>query len=277
MTGEAASIEGHYLPTGEYVVRQPVRAYEPSANGRLGPGNVLRYCELAANLASTAAGFGPQWYLERGEGWVIFRQTVEFGAGIGNGDTLELMTWVQSITRVSSIRNYRLTNAATGATVARAATTWAYVERASQTPRRIPAEFAHMPQSPRPSLIARPAWDDTPGHALPPTQVEWWARGYEADTLKHVNNCVYADWLHEAARLSFMRWAALDPRFEVPPLARRFTLHYQRSALPGDVIAIATAPAAIGRRGVVLEHTIAPRDNAATPLLTATTWYAYGI
>ncbi len=259
------------------MTRQPVRAYEPSANGRLGPGNLLRYCELAANLASTAAGFGPRWYLERGAGWVIFRQTIEFGAGIGNGDTLELKTWVQRFTRVSSVRNYHLTNAATGATVARASTTWAYVDRASQTPRRIPEEFAHMPQSPRPSLITRPEWENTSAHLLNSTHVEWWARGYEADTLKHVNNCVYADWLHEAVRLSSEVWADTKPHLLSPLLPRRFSMHYQRSARPGDRISITTTPKAVGRRGMVLDHAITLRDDPATPLLTATTWYVYAM
>ncbi len=84
---QGAEPAGHYLPSGEYVDRQPIRAYEPGANGRLSVGNLLRYCELAANLASKAAGFGPQWYFSRGEGWVIFRTTIELGAGIGQGDT----------------------------------------------------------------------------------------------------------------------------------------------------------------------------------------------
>jgi acyl-CoA thioesterase FadM len=265
---------GHYLPTGEFVMRAAVRAYEPGASGQMGPGNLLRYCELVANVASAAAGFGPQWYAARGEGWVIFRQTIEMNAPIGLGQSLELMTWVRDFSRVASLRCYRLTDAATGAVVARTATTWAYVDRQRQTPRRIPPELqARIPRVDRAPLPPRPQWEAEDASYLPPAQVAWWARGYEADSLKHVNNCVYADWLSEAARLAFAGWAARDPRFQSVPLIRRLTLNYQRSALPGDAVTLTTTPERVGRRGIVLNQTIAPRDDPATPIMTATAWY----
>jgi acyl-CoA thioester hydrolase len=265
---------GVYLPTGEFMARQPVRAYEPAANGRLGMGNLLRYCELIANMASAARGFTPQWYAERGETWVIFRQTIELVAPAHLGDTLDLMTWVHSYTRVSAQRHYRVTNATTGAVIARAETTWAYVDRARQSPKRVPPELlAGVPVVPRPSLIPRVHWGQPVGEALPPTQVEWWARGYEADSLQHINNCVYADWLTEAARLSCATWSAANPTLPTTWLPRRLTLHYQRSALAGDIITIATQPERLGPRGIVLSQTIAHRDDPAAPLVSATAWY----
>ncbi len=71
-----ATLEGRYSPDGVFHWRQAIRAYEPGANGRMGVGALLRYCEMVANGASAAAGFGPQWYRERGEGWVIYRTTI---------------------------------------------------------------------------------------------------------------------------------------------------------------------------------------------------------
>ncbi|MBA3823745.1 MAG: acyl-CoA thioesterase, partial [Ktedonobacterales bacterium] len=113
---------GHYLPTGEFVARAAIRAYEPGSTNRLGIGNLLRYCELAANMASAASGFGAGWYRERDEGWVTFRQTIELVAPVGVGQTLDLMTWVVDFSRVSSRRFYRLTRTDTGAVVARTET-----------------------------------------------------------------------------------------------------------------------------------------------------------
>lgn len=270
----APTLTGHYRASGEFLARQPVRAYEPAANGRLAIGNLLRYCELVANMASAASEFGPNWYVARGESWVVFRQTIEAAAPVGPGDVLDLMTWVQSYTRVSAHRFYRLTRADTGAVVARAETTWAYVDRATQRPKRVPQEIlTRFPTVPRRAIPPRPAWGDEGTAALPPTQVEWWARGYEADSLRHVNNCVYADWLNEAARLSFARWSASDPTLPTAWLPRRLSINYLRSALPGDVITIATQPAGRTPRGLVLEQTIAPHDDPAQPLVTATAWY----
>ena len=224
---------GHYLPTGEFVTRADIRAYEPGANNRLGIGNLLRYCELAANAASAAAGFGAQWYRDRDEGWVTFRQTIELAAPVGVGQTLDLMTWVVDFSRVSSRRFYRLTRADTGAVVARTETTWAYVARAGQTPRRIPAEIiAEIPLVARRSIPPRPAWPQGEAGTLAPTQVEWWARGYEADSLQHVNNCVYGDWLAESARLALDHWAAETPTMQRTWQPRRIAINYLRSARP---------------------------------------------
>src|SRR5438046_1334300 len=113
MSEDASEPTGHYLPTGEFVARAAIRAYEPGAGNRLG------YCELAANMASAASGFGAHWYRDRDEGWVTFRQTIEIVAPVGVGQTLDLMTWVVDFSRVSSRRFYRLTHADTGAVVAR--------------------------------------------------------------------------------------------------------------------------------------------------------------
>ena len=268
------SLTGFYRSSGEFVVRQPVRAYEPMANGRMGFGNLLRYCELAANMASAAAEYGPEWYVARGESWVVFRQTIELAAPVTMGDTLDLMTWVQSYTRVSAQRYYRFTNAKTGAVVARAETTWAYVDRATQRPKRVPPEIlGRFPTVPRMALPPRVIWGEPVATTLSATLADWWARGYEADSLKHINNCVYADWLHEAARLSFARWAAADATMPANWLPRRLSLSYLRSALPGDVITIATQPQRRHPRGIVLDHTIARRDDPTQPLVTATVWY----
>jgi acyl-CoA thioesterase FadM len=274
MSDNAIDPRGHYLPTGEFFMRAAIRAYEPGENNRLGIGNLLRYCELAANSASATSGFGAQWYRDRGEGWVTFRQTIELAAPIGVGQTLDLLTWVADYTRVASHRHYRLTRTDTGAVVARTETRWAFVERERQTPRRIPAEITQrIPLVAHRAIPPRPEWPHTAAIALTPMQVEWRARGYEADSLKHVNNCVYGDWLAESARLAFDRWADEAPTMRRMWWPRRLTITYQRSARPGDVIILTTQADRVNARGAVLTQSIALRDDPASPLVTATAWY----
>ncbi len=271
---ETTEPTGHYLPTGEFVARADIRAYEPGANNRLGIGNLLRYCELAANMASAASGFGAHWYRDRDEGWVTFRQTIELAAPVGVGQVLDLMTWVVDFTRVSSRRFYRLTRADTGAVVARTETTWAYVSRQGQTPRRIPPEItAQIPLVARRGIPARHAWPHTATGTLAPTQAEWGARGYEADSLQHVNNCVYGDWLAESARLAFAAWGATEPTMARAWQPRRVAINYLRSARPGDAITLTTAAERVNAHGAVLAQSIALRDAPTTPLVTATAWY----
>ena len=270
---------GEYLPSGAYHWRVPVRAYEPSANGRMGPGNLLRYCEVAANAASAASGFTYGWYADRGEGWVTFRQTIELAAPISIGGSLDLLTWVQSFARVRSQRNYRLVRASDGATVGRCSTTWAFVDSASQTPKRIPTIITeHIPLLPRPALGERATWGDVPTPLPPPANVIWRARSYEADSLKHINNCVYADWLTEAAANAFAEWTnAADPRLAAHAntllLPRRLTITYIRSVLPGDEISITTTPERVGSRGIAIAQTITLRADPTTPIVTVQAVY----
>lgn len=277
MSDQFLTPQGVYLPTGEYRDRQLVRAYEPGANGRIGVGNLLRYCELAANLASRKAGFGPEWYYSRGEGWVVFRQTLELSAPARVGDAVDLMTWVRGYTRVSAQRDYLITHATTGQTVARGTATWAYVDRALQTPKRVPQDI--LDQFPRPLRIALPErlpWGAPLAAPPPETRLEIWARGYEADSLKHINNCVYGDWLAEAARLSFQQWASMPNYADLLPVnltPRRLSIHYQRSAMPGDVITITSRLERAASRGLVLGQTATLRDDPTTPLVTATAWF----
>jgi acyl-CoA thioesterase FadM len=276
---DTATYEGGYLPSGEFLWRQPIRAYEPSSAGRLGLGNLLRYCEIVANAASAAAGFGALWYQQHGEGWVIYRQTIELAAPIGISEEIDLMTWVRSYTRVTAQRDYLLRRARDGAAVARATTTWAYVERERQSPRRIPPEIVtRLPNVERAALHDRPAWGRSPMMPLPVAELTLRARTYEADTLKHVNNCVYADWLTEAAAQAQARWGdAVDPLLAKVAsqslLPRRLTIHYQRSARPGDDIIITTVPTRVGSRGLTLSHTVALRSDTSAPLVTATADY----
>jgi acyl-CoA thioesterase FadM len=269
-----------YPPTGVFQTTTPIRAYEPGATRRLGPGNALRYCEIAANMASAAAGFGAEWYFQRNEGWVIFRQTVELHAPIGPGEQLLMTTWVRNYTRVSSNRDYILRNLTNNRVVARTSTTWAYVDREQQTPKRIPQDFAaRIPLHPQPALPERMPWGDELADPPPTARLELWARYYEADQLKHVNNCVYADWLDEAARLSFAAWRA-DPRLSTllgrPVLPRRLTIHYQKSALPGDVVVISTRLTRVGARGVQIAQSATLRDDPAARLVEASAVYLMG-
>ncbi|MBA3826291.1 MAG: acyl-CoA thioesterase, partial [Ktedonobacterales bacterium] len=113
----------------------------------------------------------------------------------------------------------------------------------------------------------------TEAGTLSPTHVEWWARGYEADSLQHVNNCVYGDWLAESARLAFDRWASEMPTMRRTWQPRRLAINYLRSARPGDSITLTTQAERVNERGAVLAQTIALREAPTTPLVTATAWY----
>jgi acyl-CoA thioesterase FadM len=272
-------LTGIYSSEGIYKQRLAVRPYEPHGNGILDASGLLRYCEIVANAASTAAGFGAQWYFSRGEAWVIYRHTIELVSPVEIGDEIHAQTWVHTFSRVSSQRNYLLLRARDEAPIARAATLWAYVDRERQSPIRIPAEVKdRFPLVSLISLRERPAIGEPLILPIPSHTFRLRARAYETDPMGHINNCVYADWLSEAARLAFDKWTnAIDPRLAAlsfgPLRPRRITINYQRSALPGDPIIITTTPERIASSAIVLNQTISRAGEAEQSLVTATATY----
>src|SRR5206468_1424429 len=84
---------------------------------------------------------------------------------------------------------------------------WAYVDRVRLRPipvnPAIAALFTPLPLSP----LLTP-WPVLPPAAAPPPPQRWdhHARRYEADTIGHINNTIYADWLEEAAGDALRAW-----------------------------------------------------------------------
>ncbi len=225
---------GYRRDDNHFFAYDAIRAYEPRADGQIDMGGLARYFELAANLASAASGFSPQWYRDRGEGWVIRDQSIDLFGSARSGEPVRMETWVKSYSRVSAVRDYMLSSEVDGHIIGAGSATWAYIQRDGQVLQRIPEALARAIPSASGSATAparkmRRLTDDVPiGEPL-----VFAARRYEADQMRHINNCVYVDWMCEAAE---------QQRAAIPALraARmtRFEISYLRSAKPGDLVAV---------------------------------------
>jgi acyl-ACP thioesterase len=236
-----------------------VRSYEAGRDGAIRPGTILRYLEHLATQASAALGFDNHWYRARNGAWVVREMSLLIGDLPSINDALLLHTWVADFRHVQATRDYRITRADTGRLVARASARWAYIDRVKLLPARIPAEIvARM----GPWGHAMRARETPPPHAEAPlaSELRLTAREYEADTQQHINNCVYLDWLHEAA------WqAAADGALTGAPLLLRprfYRLEYIRPAQPGDALTLATtAPLRTRTRSLGFWQTISAPDG----------------
>ena len=146
---------------------------------------------------------------------------------------------------------------ASGRMIARARARWAYVQRHSGQPLRVPDSMATLFSSAQ-RATRLPAL-----RASPSEQVIWHdeqtivAREYEADVHQHINNCVYGDWLYEGFQATLR--AADQPAAAVRP--RYLTLEYLRQVRPGDCVRIVTAIHPDGSRRLRADQTLL---NAAT-------------
>jgi acyl-CoA thioesterase FadM len=275
------------IPERAFQMMLHVRSYEVGRAGGVRPATILRYFEDLATMDSAHRGFDHRWYEDHGSAWVVREMRLLLGPQPEMGATLEMATWLSGFRRVQAHREYALWHAHTQRLVARAQGRWAYIDRATGQPRRIPddmlARFGAMGCAM--PLPARPSLDSSPfpvavADAARTSELRLVARTYEADTQQHINNCMYADWLEEALA------AALDAASETPPVPRlvsrlvsrlvprAYTLEYIRPVLPGESVRITTQLASVGTRALVGTQTVT-RDadqrmalRARTELLT---------
>lgn len=227
-----------------YIFPVTVRLYEVDAREEVSCANLFRYFEETAICGSAHFGFTFEWYRERGQFWVIRTMQLERLCAPRYLDALEIRTWVSSMARVRSDRNYEVRRVRDGRLLARGIANWVYVDAATMTPARIPPEIVTMFEQHDPPTLP-PLTKLTVDSADPPLfehAITRRAFFYETDSAQHTNNAVYVDWLEEAVRDAL---CALGYRISFEgaaplPWFYRHTLEYARPARQGDKIEIRT-------------------------------------
>lgn len=222
-----------------------VRSYETSRDGAVRAGTVLRYLEHIATEASAARGYTHAWYAAQHTAWLVREMSLLLGAPAHMGDEIEAYTWLSEYRQVQAFREYALLAGSTGRLVARARGRWAYVNLDSGRPLRIPDEmggtFGTLGHAFETSRGTTPA-----PSSIAEDEMRIVARDYEADVNRHINNCVYADWLDEGLRRAAGAVGA-GSRSLCP---RSYRIEYLREVRPGETILVRTRVAESGRRGV---------------------------
>ena len=228
----------------EYKWRLRVRSYEGDAWGQVPASTILRYLEQSAIDAAADAGYGREFHRENRSAWVIRRMTLLFGEQPAHtGDDLEIRTWITHFAKVRGGREYRVANASTGDMVATGLAEWVYLNRDTFTPMLIPPDLGarlDMPGAPLGNYDAPFVDADRNG---PKFKMEREARWHETDSMQHINNAIYADWLDEAMRdaVAQMGWSVAGLREQDLQLrGDYYYLDYKKAAMPGDAIVIIT-------------------------------------
>jgi acyl-CoA thioester hydrolase len=258
-----------------YHMTERIRTPDLDAWNRLRTVALLRYLEQLATAASTAAGFGGDWYTARQTAWVIRTLYLERLGAVAYGDILTLTTWVSSMVRVRSWREYELRQA-DGTPVAAGRVEWVYVDRVRQVPRSVEPEIVAQFFTLPPMALVTPV-PSLPPASRPPHTVTRRTWRYEADSLGHINNTVYADWLEEAAGDAVRAWGIALAEPAAPGLLLHpaaTTITYLRSVQPGDTVLITTTCAGADPDGttLALAQTITYPDAPAV-LIRAETFY----
>ncbi len=241
-----------------YTAETRVRIHDVDAWGAVPAAVLAAYVENAAWEASADAGFTETWYRTLGVAWVIHRLTLVRLGPLAYGDRLTTRTWISSLGRVRSSRDYEMSGPA-GLPVLTGRADWVFIDRERRVPKGIDRAIVDTFEcgDPTPWLGAPPAADPlpAPGRSAVLTQRVY---RYDADSLGHVNNTIYLRWLDEALAEAL---AAVGLPLAAPgtPGLRlegtRYVIDYLRSAHPGDTLAISSRLTGTSDDGATLEWT----------------------
>ena len=259
----------------EYHWQLQVRSYEGDAWGLLPASGMMRYLEEAAVSAARDVGYGRAFHDERNSLWVIRRMALALHAPVHIGDCIDITTWASHFERVRGGREYRVTNA-DDTLVASGLAEWVYLERKTLRPLAVPREVAVDFDLP-----GAPLGDYTPPSLSPVGQqfafrAERVAEWHECDSLQHINNSVYVDWLDDALRtgLAELGWGVERLRERDLQLrGEHLKLDYKRAALPDHRLVISTTVQASEGRLVSVQQSIVSDEGAE--VLTAHSVYGW--
>jgi acyl-CoA thioester hydrolase len=127
-----------------FSARWRVRSYELDQNGHVNNAVYLNWAEEIATEHAEAAGYGRDWSLARGGGWLIRRSEVTHHRPAVYGDEVEVSVRVESVRGVRAVRRTWIRRAADGDLLAEVRTEWVWVRSSDGRPARVPPELVAM-------------------------------------------------------------------------------------------------------------------------------------
>lgn len=97
----------------------------------------VRWLDRAAELHADSLGYTRRWLLANDMMWFVARHEIDYLAEAHAGDELVIATWVRTIGKVKSWRDYVIARPADQTVICRAATLWVLVNLQTRRPKRI--------------------------------------------------------------------------------------------------------------------------------------------
>ena len=102
----------------------------------------LRWTNQAAVAHSTRVGWPTARYRETGRGFIVRTHNIQYRVPAQLDDAITVLTWIEQMHKASCLRKYRILRESDGQLLARAETTWVFVDLASLQLLRIPEEIS---------------------------------------------------------------------------------------------------------------------------------------
>lgn len=128
----------------EFTLRWPVRGYELDSNGHVNNAVYLSWAEELATAHAEAAGYGRDWSVSRGGGWVVRRTEITYHRPAVYGDEVELTVWVELVRGARAIRRTTITRIADRELLADVLTEWVWIRLSDGRPAPAPRELVEL-------------------------------------------------------------------------------------------------------------------------------------
>ena len=200
-----------------------VRFDEAGPDGQLRASGYLRFAQDLAWVHSESAGFGREWYGDRGLTWLVRAIELDVLSNVEYGSELEVSTQVIGFRRVWARRRSDFRPVGQGDLVGVAITDWVLLNangRAVRPPPEILDAFGSDLGEFTPLRMEEPT---APESASPR---EFRPRRSELDPMGHVNNAAYLDYMDE-------QFLGLDRIRHGLPTPRRYRAEFLFSAEAG--------------------------------------------
>ncbi len=128
----------------EYQGRWRVRGYELDRNGHVNNAVYLNWAEEIATEHAEAAGYGREWSIGKGGGWVIRRSDITHHRPAVYGDEVLVRVRVELVRGVRAVRRTMIRRAGDGELLAEVLTEWVWVRLSDGRPAPVPKELVDL-------------------------------------------------------------------------------------------------------------------------------------
>lgn len=118
-----------------------VEARDLDTQGHVNNSVYVRWMDQAAYAHSAALGYDWARYQAIGASFVVRRHEIDYLAPTFAGESIVVATWPGEMERFTALRRHQIVRLNDGKTVARAVTTWVFLDIATGRPRRMPEDL----------------------------------------------------------------------------------------------------------------------------------------
>jgi acyl-CoA thioester hydrolase len=127
-----------------FTARYAVRQHELDVLGHVNNAVYLNWVEQVAIDHVEALGFGRDWSVSKGGGWVVREHRVTYHRPVRYGEVVLVTTLPLELSGVRGVRRTEIHRESDGALTTEALTEWIWVRSSDGRPTRVPAEIVAL-------------------------------------------------------------------------------------------------------------------------------------